>query len=49
MIPQLYVFVGPNGAGKSSFSGLMLGPDIPVFDGDKEVVSKTLIKSVKSA
>jgi predicted ABC-type ATPase len=36
MIPQLYVFAGPNGAGKSSFSRLMLGPDIPVFDGDKE-------------
>jgi predicted ABC-type ATPase len=37
MIPQLYVFAGPNGAGKSSFSALMLGPGIPVFDGDKEL------------
>lgn len=36
MMPQLYVFAGPNGAGKSTFSGLMLGPGIPVFDGDKE-------------
>ncbi len=36
MIPQLDVFAGPNGAGKSTFSGLMLGPGVPVFDGDKE-------------
>jgi predicted ABC-type ATPase len=36
MIPQLYVFAGPNGAGKSSFSGFLLGPGIPIFDGDKE-------------
>ncbi|MDR3696365.1 hypothetical protein [Mucilaginibacter sp.] len=36
MIPQLYVFAGPNGAGKSSFSEWLLGPGIPVFDGDEE-------------
>jgi predicted ABC-type ATPase len=43
MTPQLYVFAGPNGAGKSTFSQLMLGPDIPVFDGDKEFAKLKLI------
>jgi predicted ABC-type ATPase len=49
MIPQLYVFAGPNGAGKSSFSGWLLGPGIPVFDGDKEFAKlKTTFNSTDS-
>lgn len=43
MTPQLYVFAGPNGAGKSSFSGQLLGPDIPVFDGDKEFAKLKIV------
>jgi len=46
MIPQLYVFAGPNGAGKSSFSSLMLGPEVPIFDGDMEFAK--LKKTFKS-